>query len=535
MDLRACSYGYRFGDQDFPKLPEKVSERVKISLKPNVDEVSPRRPMKISLGCHVEGVTLPKPDIFDAKSAIAGSLKRTAYVNPKPDRKRLLRLRDFVRRWLDSNMKPLTSTDVMESEDWINSRPYAEARKEQLRQTNRSRRGLPKTVVKSFIKDESYTDFKFPRPINSRDDEFKCEFGPYVSAIEERMYQHPSFIKHIPVKDRPRYISEYLFPSLMASVTDYSSFEAAFQKEIMEVLDQEMFKFFLKDLWNPRIQYMLDALKNENVCHFKWYKVLVQATRMSGEMNTSLSNGFANLMVGLFLCEELGLGDCRMVVEGDDGLMTTTSGKYPSQDEYASLGFTIKLAVQDKNEASFCGIIFDPKELINVTDPREVLAEFGWSTQRYAKYSSKKLMALLRAKSMSYLYQYPGCPIIQELALYGLRMTRSYDVSHFVRNDINLDNYKREIYLKALQADNRPTTVGDSTRMLVDRLYGISLRQQLDIEEYLRSLDTLQPLQIILDWPETWTRYYATYVHMTRREPLVFNESMEPAINLVRN
>ena len=258
---------------------------------------------------------------------------------------------------------------------------------------------------------------------------------------------------------------------------------------------------------------------------------------MSGEMNTSLSNGFANLMVQCFMTWLRLYGvkvryrwysraylvrrfykfkrgvDLRIRVEGDDGIMKTRDGKFSPPEDYALLGFSIKIQIHpDPARASFCGIVYHPDECINVTDPREVLCQFGWASQRYSKAGKKNLMALLRCKALCYLHQYPGCPIIQELALYGLRMTAGYDVKSFMERTRGMSMWEREQVLAAVEARPVSQLVGTATRALVEDLYGVSIEVQLRLESYLRNMNELKPLIIdLIDWPSAWVEYFNEY------------------------
>lgn len=374
------------------------------------------------------------------------------------------------------------------------------------------------------MKDESYTGFKHGRGIYSRDDVFKCLFGPIVASIEKRVYSHKSFVKHVPVRDRPKYIEElFSFYSDNVAETDYTSFEASFTAGTMAVTSGLMYKFFLQHLDSSYLDELVQIPTGLNKCVFKWFTVWIRARRMSGEMDTSLSNGFANLMVMSFLAWEKGERNLAMAVEGDDGLTKGNFLKRLTEDDFRSLGFKVKLEKKDDiSSASFCGIIYDPDELINVTNPKEVLAGFGWASGRYARYGKKKLMALLRCKSLSYLYQYPGCPIIQELALFGLRVTRSFDVKSMYEDNNILSQWERGQIKEAVEFfKNHPgfwkevKEVGPKTRLLVERQFGISVKQQVAIEAQLASLETLQELSIDLDFPIDWLIYERLYVFET--------------------
>ena len=209
-------------------------------------------------------------------------------------------------------------------------------------------------------------------------------------------------------------------------------------------------------------------------------------------MNTSLGNGFTNLMLVLFLFSELD-EIVDPVVEGDDCNVSFMS-RCPTAKDFEKLGFTIKCGVSDSfEEMSFCGMIFDPVDLINVTDPTDALSSFGWAATRYVRMNNKKLMTLLRCKSLSYAHQYSGCPIVQSLAEYGLRMTKSYDVRHFVQQSRLLTWWEREKFKNSVE---RPvhTEVPYRTRLLVERMFNISVQAQIEIEQYLDGLTSMQTL-----------------------------------------
>jgi len=309
------------------------------------------------------------------------------------------------------------------------------------------------------MKDETYTEYKHGRGIWSRTDVFKVLFGPLVAQMEEQLYQHPSFIKHVPVKDRPRYISELFNTSTepIAS-SDFTSMEASFTAEVMKAFDGTQFKFFCQNLTDPMIKFLYEIPQGMNECIFKFFTVWIRARRMSGEMNTSSSNGGANLtLFSFFYWLITGKWDCPIVVEGDDGLMKGHWIHQIQERWFKELGFEVKLEMHDHiADASFCGIIYDPEDLINVTDPREVLASFGWCSRKYAGARKYRMMSLLRCKSLSYLHQYPGCPIIQELALYGLAQTRSYDVRGFLNKDRVMSLWERDQINSAYEITRSP-------------------------------------------------------------------------------
>jgi hypothetical protein len=241
---------------------------------------------------------------------------------------------------------------------------------------------------------------------------------------------------------------------------------------------------------------------------------------MSGEMCTSLGNGFTNWALMSFAADYHNT-EVSGVVEGDDGLFTFKDNIIPDEQFFAKLGFTVKLeTVPSLAEAGFCGMYFDPNDKIVVADPVDPLANFGWFPTKYVHAKHTRYLELLRAKSYSLAYQYAGCPILQSLGQYGLRVTRHVDLRRYLNRDRNISGWEKEQLLEALSAKIVAKEVPINTRLLVQQQFGITVRQQLEIEEYLDRLTRLQPLdlpQLYAIMPEGYKVCWAHYV--------VYNES----------
>lgn len=530
-------YGYRVGEVDLP-IPEEIKRGVVISP-PTPWQPAYRPAVQISLGCHVQGIALPHPDPCCPRTLIAGVRKRFARRPPDPQKRRppngdrlnLADFRAFVQDFVRENFQPLDPLSDTSVEAWLKKCPYPEWRKEELLNTwDRCNGKMTERFyrVKSFMKDETYLEYKHARGINSRTDEFKCFVGPIFRLIEEQVYKLDYFIKKVPVADRPRYITELLDRARALIVeSDYTGYETHFTREVFEACEFVLYDYMTSAL--PQHQSFMSTMRRvlagRNHCVFKHFFVDIDATRMSGEMNTSLGNGFTNLMLILYVSKVVGFMDVKCVVEGDDCL-ATGFGRPPSGQDFEKLGFTIKLKVHEEiSESSFCGMIFDPRDMINVTDPKEVLASFGWAMSAYTRSTRARRMALLRCKALSYAHQYPGCPIISSLARYGLRVTSGYNVTSFIENERSLSLWEREQYRTANQELGGrfwriPCRVpGEATRALVERKFGIDSFKQKEIEAYLDSLNSLQPLTIdFVDFPSVWHDYFSRYVHP---QPLV--------------
>jgi hypothetical protein len=518
-----------------PELPD-LDPTASIVLKEPFNETQ-RAVVGISLGPHVDLAALPHPDTKSPDNAVTAGMKRMAIKPLIKNRRQMRKLRKFVKSYLETQYQPISPGADLSFETWLKNRPYPDWRKAELQQIyddlalmSLERRDK---LVKCFIKDETYSEFKFARGIYARSDVFKVLFGPLVAAIEEQVYAHPGFIKKIPVDERPQYIRDHLSDlTSLKGATDITSMEASFDPELMAALDVQLFEYFFSKRQSDfeRKLYMTPTGLNE--CVFRWFTMFIRARRMSGEMCTSLCNGFANAATIEFLCDDLKLGIPRYVVEGDDALFVTPSGRLPRSNDYLEIGFRVKLQTHTSYAtASFCGLIFDEEDLINVTDPLKVLSEFAWANSKYAGVRRSKKMALLRCKALSYLHQYYGCPIIQELALYGLRMTKSYNISTLIEKDRSMTQWQREKYRQALTASKNLITGRDvpaNTRLLIERQFGISIEVQVQIEQLLRSKNDLEPIQLhqLLDFPTQWVDYSLRFV-VPRMTPIVYQESMD--------
>lgn len=508
-----------------------------------------------SLGCQVLQACPPKPD-KDPVSLACGLQARLGWQPGDMTRIQKRKIKRFVSTWCKKNLKPIAQEEVISFDGWIaklvEHKTYPAARIRELKQvwqdhaqfinpdgtlkdwaslTKKNKRKWFK--CKSFIKEEHYAveGWKHPRAINSRSDFFKCLVGPYFDRIADTVFgwapkNGPSpFIKYVPVRDRPNVVKTHLMrDGARYRCTDFSSFEAHFTKQLMEIIEFELYKWMSsKNVYMQRILGVISkVLMGVNFLQFKWFGVSVDATRMSGEMNTSLGNGFSNLMMCLFLTFD---SDPKAVwkgfVEGDDAVFTVDPPESaPTVDKYEEYGFNMKevLSFKDLGEAGFCGMLFhpdDPKSTV-VTDIKKVLGKTGWTSMQYVNSGPKVLNSLLRNKAHSLVNSYAGCPILQEFGHYLLRVT----VEDKYMEDRLMDQmgwWERTQLLYAIKYPIQPYKPHHLVRELVERLYGITVSVQIEIEEMLRNKTKLEPLdlpQII--WPKSWIDYRTYYTMRIR-------------------
>jgi hypothetical protein len=473
---------------------------------------------------------------MDPVSAGSGAIKRLApriARIPRAERRRIAR---FTNIFCSKFLKPLERGANTSFESWIERQgTYSSARKEEL--TRCWEEGQDKLAgaftinpkdkkkvyrINNFIKNEFYDAYKHPRMINSRSDFFKCLVGPTFDLVANEVFhmKYPGLdvgplIKLTPVADRPVVLRDLLIKGRNFSVTDYTSFECHFNDQIMESIEFQVYKYMVQNLPHGEqfINLLRDSMTKSNVLHNKWFKMnLGTAKRMSGEMNTSLGNGLGNLILTLYTSNarhvlngyngsvESWIANYNNymvgVFEGDDGLCVFHPDATPVAADFANLNLLVKLEVfSDLGHASFCGNLFDPVDLIQVTDPIKVLASFGWSSQKYVSARPETRLAVLRCKAMSYSHQYSGAPIIQEMAAWIMRVTSPDEVREQRYID-NLGFWYRDRYKEAYSrpVQFRPTTW--RTRLLVEQLYGISPADQECAEAWFRSRDTICPINI---------------------------------------
>nr|QDH87823.1 MAG: RNA-dependent RNA polymerase [Riboviria sp.] len=517
-----------------------------------VKPVERRPPMLAGHRLHALGVLQPHPDVTDKATMEAGAQKRAAAQTPSPERAVLEKLRAFVRQYVRREFRQLGPEDDVSYETWREAINQPEWRKKEydeaydrVRFTKNSamRADLIKVMklakLGGFGKREQYPQFKHARCINARNDKYKVLVGPIYRAIEKIVFAQPDFIKKIPVADRPQYILDRLFAvGAMYGITDFSRFEASFIQEVQEAIEFEMYDWIAGQLneadWFRELT--AECQLGENTIDYHTFMLVLIATRMSGEMCTSLGNGFTNNIILKFIAHE---SDALIVPcnEGDDGIFRTT--RELRAELFAKLGFEIKISyTTELSEASFCGMIFDIKDRVVITDPVKVLANFGWIDSKFVGAKSGKKNAMLRLKALSLLYQYPGCPVLQSLAEAVLRLTSGVDVREEIAK--TRDPFRREVFRDAfayfgsgaLHVQKQHREVPYSTRELMYKKFGVPVEAQIEAEKFFDSLESFQPFYFWwlsdLAHPDC-VSYYLQYVRAASKDELVW-----PAFNITR-
>jgi hypothetical protein len=453
----------------------------------------------------------------DMSTIVMGACKRI--LNPLPREMSplmLKRFKIFVTNWVKLNLVPLPTDVDTSRETWLSQANYPEWRKQELRSIDLTEWEVPKEFFecKSFIKYETYAEYKHARTINPRPDEFKVFSGPIFKLIEKEVFKLSYFIKKVPLDDRAEYIMDNVYvPGSSYFVTDYTSFESSFTPSVLDACEMVLYKHMSQGLpggagWFKTIR---KALCGKQKLQFGHVTATTRGTRMSGDMCTSLGNGFTNLMLMLFAGECLDLGHMRAVFEGDDGLGCFEKG-VPNSDFFLKLGFRVKLEiVPDLFEASFCGMVFDPEAKQKMNDPQAFFADLGWTTAQYMGASRPKLLGLLKAKAMSGLYEWRGAPMVPHLCRRICHLTRKYDWRVVLKSK-STSMWLREQYIEMAQSSLPFEEPKMATRLLFEKRYGIPITAQLAFESRADSLE-LGPFDIWeVPFPELWSKNWNSYV-----------------------
>lgn len=385
-------------------------------------------------------------------------------------------------------------TDDEIFENWMSKSNYNGKRKRKLRDIHTKINGFkhlsPRIYeCKSFIKSEFYPDWKEARIINSRTDEFKALVGGYIVLVQELvMKEH--YVKHRTPDEIAKMLNDLSSNYPFVYETDYSSFEGSFRNDYMLKVEFAMFEHVLQNY--PRI---VEAIKpcytQDNVLHFGYrFTAKFPGSRMSGDMWTSLANGFSNYcMVKWFLklqSDRVGYPiPYDFLVEGDDGFIATGVELPHIQDDATDLGFALKCErKKDKNDLSFCGICEFEGKL--VPDINRYLSHYGECCDRQiiscfhgkSKRSKKHVRDWIHSKALSLLAVSRGIPVLQSVAQQQLKLGGRLDPKY-------IDWWENEFFDFTNLSSMHALPITDTMRQFVEHRFKIPVPVQLQIENEL--------------------------------------------------
>lgn len=490
-------------------LPEQTKESINIKFIVS-DVVEKTDLASKATGPVFIGASYPKASNKSITNILSCAAKRIGAITPQIKPQRLREITEFTIKFVKENFKQLPKNETFDFNEWLNNAPYTPDRKQELLEVYETlgtdKLNAKDLRVKSFIKEESYDTYKCARGIYSRSDRFKCVVAPLIAKIQHVIFSNPAFIKTVPVSDRPKFIEDlFLTGEGNYYAGDYTAYESHFTKEYMEAIEFEVYKYICAE--NPEalsiLKIFMDAVSGTNYIIFRLVSLTVEATRMSGEMNTSLGNGLVNFIIINFICTHLHKSSVRLIVEGDDSLFQTVAD-ITSQD-FIDCGLTCKLERHETiNTASFCGLLYHPLTLDVITDPIKVILKTPYLPRKWSGSSKVVRLQILKCKALSILWQYPGCPILTSYAKWILRETCHLKIRKTV-----LEFYKKQVFYQTAGLDyniflkiNSYQSVLTETpckevslhnRLLLEEKYAISIDEQIEIEKFYDSQGELRP------------------------------------------
>lgn len=366
-------------------------------------------------------------------------------------------------------------------------------------------------MVQSFIKLECYKSYKWPRFINSRIDAFKLFSACRFKAIEDVLYKEMDyFVKHLTNEQKCEKIKSLIGKGKYYYITDFTAFESHMVPDIMRVFECNLYQHMLNHSFD--VDFICKVLTGVNKLRTRTgFKAEVLGRRMSGEACTSLGNSFTNLMLMDFITSKKN-GKFYGYVEGDDGIFATTVPV--TKEDYASLGFDVKIwQIEDPctnipvtgladPDVAFCGLVFTQTGEV-LRDPIKFLMKFGW-THSFVNAGTKIMMGLLKAKCLSACFETPQCPIVGAVARYCFAKCAKYEAVW-----VN-DHYHEEVPKDFKIPDFQPS---HEARLLFERIYGISVEQQVWLEKYVQDNGPTELAQY-LDVPDDIIDYASRYVEI---------------------
>lgn len=356
--------------------------------------------------------------------------------------------------------------------------------------------------IDSFVKLEAYPEYKEARWINSRHDYFKSYSGRFFKSIEDVVYKNPWFIKHVPVPDRPALINQLYSAGLYFYENDFKAFESHFTRKIMDTIECTLYRHMLQK-YPKDARFICKVLQGHNRLHTRiGVMAECEARRMSGDMCTSLGNGFSNLMLVLYIVAKKN-GFVKGFVEGDDGLFASTVRI--TEEDYKQLGFTVEIhEVPHPKYAHFCGMTVTTAGEV-IKNPRVVLSKFGW-THSCIHAGAPVMDQLLKAKSLSLCYELPQAPIVGQLARVSLSLVKQVE-PRFEQGEWRLPPLD-------YTGPTDEFAPSEEARLMVEQIWHVSVGLQLLIEEAIRNLD-MERVASLLPSEGDMANYASRYVEVT--------------------
>jgi hypothetical protein len=456
------------------------------------------------------------PNTVHPHNMISGVMHRVGALMPKVPNSFQKHFTSFYRLFITTKQHPPTVADVMGFDEFMDSTSYNERIKDLLRKLREELTFYTSHSLasESHLKLEAHKrKYGVPRGINAHPKDAVVSLGPWMRAVDAATFRGKWFVKHMDPTERPEKMLDLLGMRNVIG-TDFTSFEGHHTGVFAEATHFWMMHM-LRGCNLPSVlrRYLSRMMKGTNKMRMKHMTAELAQALMSGAMHTSSANGELNLLILSWLA---GVSYHRRLygtwpsaewlvenhdlyftglIEGDDGIFVDNGIE---DDLIEEMGVKLKLdRYPNFGDASFCGVVCDPVALKCVTNPIHFMTKAFVVDGKYALAKENKKLALVRCSAMSAKYLCGDAPVVGPLCDRILYLTRGIDVRAVMSET---DRYKRWILELALEKKpwKKMAEVGDSSRDLVERHFGMPISEQLEIERLISLWDGVKPLGIPL-------------------------------------
>lgn len=547
--------GYRTTEDKEMKKPGKVVRNFRYGKKIKESETLIRKAVAIT-NYNVKGCLAPIPDLNDADSIKEGLLKRIGTAVPEPEDAVKALLPEYVKVWIHKHdMKACIQTFLVEEvekllqwDEYVKNLRYDPARMRELNKIRAdydsygsyefadNREGKRQhelwSKIEAHVKWESYHgEKKFIRMIFARMDHFKVVFGPYSKITQKALYKYTdNFITDKPVSEHAKWIYEHLgiFGLILAS--DFSAFESHNYPWLMYNVAIPV----IIAMWGPDMSKEffngLFELIGVNIIENNLVTARIDGKMMSGEVWTTIINTITCIILLSYFAEAEGLaygcgffkhpvafakgfngkklpppgGDVKLFAAGDDCVMgarinSDIDPKKFTNAYMARYGMNIKMDVKETLSGSgFLSKYFSEQDQKPLCDPLKQLSK-GILSMKYANSKDSLKKALARARAMSLLYEFGGCPIVSSYARCIMRLTKNIDLRPALIHTLRDDPYKYEeisraatwYHSKKWYEHEEDFQIGSDSRRVISDTFDIPIDTQLVIEEYFDTFNDM--------------------------------------------
>lgn len=380
---------------------------------------------------------------------------------------------------------------------------------------------------------------KAPRNICNRTMEFKIIVGTCLYRLNDSFFKADYCIKHVAQPERGEYLAERFSGKGRCLTTDHSAFESSANAVNQALCEQLVYRAFLpKQYW-----WVLDILMQPCYITNKatGTKILVDTCRMSGDFNTSLGNSILNASSAVAAYASLvdplppvskaertyimsldryygaGCGrkltafgdpymsnlrefdamfkefkqgtnktiDLTFMVEGDDAIVASPRLPDPEvyQNQMKTMGMSVTIeGSSDASKAGFCQVFWNETVdgITTYCDVAKQIVVCKYGTRPPSKQLSGE--DLFRARLMSLLELFPGCPLVWTL-LRGINVAAVED-NAYERDILDRRGVTYRPVGQWLLYDTKPVSEPTTAqRALFSELYGISPATQVALEQ----------------------------------------------------